>query len=167
MENAQVYQDTISRILDLCRQSFDGDIHGFYEGDPIEIPKSMLPCIIVEKLTGTISVTGAPTGFDRQVDSISVRVVYDKSDDLGATDDVDLTERKLRRFIEARDPDTNRFKAGTLMQLLRTHITVDETLFNSDVEINYDVNARPGEMATSEGQVLMTTYAYVEADQRN
>lgn len=156
MENQQVYDDAVVRILELCRTEFSGEINAFYEGDPIDIPKASLPAIIVEEMSTNITLTGAPTGHDHFVTTVSIRVLYNKADDLGASDDMDLTERKLRRFIGARDPLTGSYKEGTLLKLLRTHLTLSNLQFNANVDINYDLNPRPNQVVTSEGQLTIT-----------
>lgn len=153
MDGAQVYRETVDRFMILCKDTLGSDFNAFYEGDPIEIPAANLPCVIIEKIHGTISLTNAPTGHDRFVENISIRLLFNKSDDLGASDDADLTERRLRRYVEARDPQTGTYLAGTLMYALRNHITLSEHDFDADLEINYDVNPRPNQMVTSEAQI--------------
>lgn len=166
MENAQVYDDAIAKLFEMLRSQFGSQFNGFYEGDPIDIPKANLPAIIIEKLTGSLSLTNAPTGHDRFIETISIRVIYNKADDLGSDDQTDLTERKLRRFIEARNRSTGQYLAGTLLHEIRTHLTLSNVQFNADVEINYDINPRPN-MATSEGQVILTSTGLIQVDGRD
>ena len=167
MEEKIVYDDAVTRLIELCRSNFTGDIKAIYEGDPIDIPKASIPAIIVEKISKSISLTNAPTGHDRYTETIRVRVILNKADDLGASDSFDLTERKLRNFIEGRNPQTGKYLEGTLMHVLRTHLTLSNTQFNADMEINYDVNPRPNDVVTSEGQVVITAEGITAVDSRD
>lgn len=166
MENAPVYEDTVARLLRRCHESF-GDTFKYYDGDPISIPSNCLPCIIVEKIQGDFTLVDAPTGFDRFSEQIAVSMCFNKADDAGASDDVDLTERKLRRFIEARDPITKTYLDDTLMSVVRRHVTLDDSTFNSDVSVRYDINPRPDMMATSEGTVTITCAGIVPVPNRD
>lgn len=162
-----LYKDSISRILDLMRETFKDRVVSFYEGDPVQIPAAALPAIIVEKLSGTITLTNAPTGHDRFNESISIRYLLNKADDVNADDSVDLTERRLREAVEARDPNTRQYLSGTLLHALRHHLTLDDAQFNADVEINYDINPRPDQVVTSEAQVIISNTGIIPVDVRD
>lgn len=155
MDNSPEYTDTITRILTLLRTTFGENFKSYYEGDPIQIPKSSFPCIIVEKVATQIAV-GA-TGTDRLTEQLSVRVVLNKSDDYGASDNFDTTERKLRRLVEARDASTGLFQADTLMHVLRTNITLGSVVLDSTIEVLYELNPRPEQLVTSEASLSIVT----------
>jgi hypothetical protein len=151
-----LYDDAVTRLIKLLKDNFK-EIKTVYDGDPIVIPKSNLPCIMVEKTNTAISVVNAYTGHDRFVDQINVTVAFNKSDDLGATDEANLTERKLRRFVEGREINSGQWAAGTIMYVLRTHLTLDDYQFNSDVNISYDINPlRPDTVDTAEAIITVT-----------
>lgn len=167
MEDIPVFKDLIARLTDICRAALPS-FKAFYEGDPIDIPLVNLPCVIVEKINSRVTVVGAPTGNDNVIDVISIRLVLNKADDFGAkTDDFDMTERKLRRYVEARDPSTGTYHADSLMYALRKHITLDQAIYNNDVEINYDINPRPNQIVTSEAQVTVTALGHIPVLQRD
>lgn len=167
MENAKVYSDAIARLTTLFKDTFGSYFVSYYEGDPVSIPSVSLPAIIIEKQTGRLSITDAPTGHDRFTEVISIRLVLNKEDDLGASDEKDLTERKLRRLVEARDPSTGQYMQGTLLKALRTHLTLDDLQFNADIEIAYDINPRPDQLVTSEAQVIISNTGIIPIDGRN
>jgi hypothetical protein len=155
MQDPKTYPDVIDKILILLKNTFGDTFKSYYEGDPVSIPKVSLPCIIVEKINTRISV-GA-TGTDNLDEEMNIRVVMNQSDDVGASDDVDMTERKLRKIVEARDPATNYFMPNTLMYALRTNLTLGSAVINNTVDINYDMNPRPDMMVTSEATVSIIT----------
>jgi hypothetical protein len=161
-----LFDDAVTRLIKLLKDNFK-EIKTVYDGDPLAIPKANLPCIMVEKVSGTITVTDAPTSFDKFTEEIAITVAMNKLDDIGASDDIDLTERKLRRFVEGRDPNTGKYATGTLMSILRTHLTLDAYDFNGDISISYDVNARPNDIVTSEAMVTITATGQTEVGTRN
>lgn len=154
MDNQQAFKDSVNRILDLLRTAYGGQFHAFYEGDPIDIPDIMLPCVVVEKIAGTLALDA--TGTDMITEQLMIKFVMNKRDDLGSAPDVDFTERKLRLLVEGRDPTTGYFVPQSLMYILRTNITLGGAVIDNDIDINYDVNPRPQEMFTSEAQILIT-----------
>lgn len=156
MENADVYPDMVTSVLALCRTLLGASFVAFYEGDPIKIPTANLPCVIVEAVQSEINTTSGATGFDASSDRISIRLVMNKEDDFDAGDETDLTERKLRRFVQARDPQTGKYMSGTLMNAIRNDVTFQNLAINSEVEIIYDINPRGNMVATSEAQVILT-----------
>lgn len=155
MDNDIAYKDVVARITDLIKATYLGKVNAVYEGDPIVIPDVALPAVIVEKLEGSSTLDA--TGTDIISEHISVRLVMNKRDDLGASDEVNLTERKLRLWIEGRDPATGYYLPDTLMYLLRTNITLGNEVLDSDIDVRYDVNPRPEDMFTSEGQITLIT----------
>lgn len=156
MDQPQGYKDVVTRIIELLRNAYTEDkVHAFFEGDPIQIADSALPCIIVEKIEGRSTVDA--TGTDTIAEQISIRLVLNKRDDFGASQEVDMTERKLRIWAEGRDTTTGYYTTDSLMYLLRTNLTLGGEVIDSDMDIRYDVNARPEDLFTSEAQVTLTT----------
>lgn len=154
MEDATVYKDPLTRITALVKDTFkDGPFKSYYEGDPIMIPDASFPCLIIEKIEGTVTVDA--TGTDVINEKIHLKLIFNKQDDFGATDDYELTERKLRRYVEARDPTTGYFLPNTLMFALRTNITLGNSVIDSDIDINYDLQPRPEKQVTSEAVITM------------
>lgn len=157
MDDVLVYKTGVERLTELMKDTFTA--HGFktfYEGDPGLIPKDYYPCIIVEKEEAQIDV--ASTAHDEMVETISIRVVLNKQDDIDASDagdEVDLTERKLRKLIEGRDKTTGQYMDGTLLYAIRTRLTLDQFDINSTVKIRYGQIDRR-DTQSSEGMVTMS-----------
>lgn len=164
MDNLPVHADVITRITQLLRDQYGSDFHQYYEGDPLQIPKANLPCVIVEKVAGSISL-GA-TGTDVFESQINIRLVLDKAADIGASDNVDLTERKLRRMVEARDEQTGEYLPGTVLNLLRTKITLGNAVIGKSLDVQYDLQPRTGDLITSEALVSILTTERVAVPNR-
>jgi hypothetical protein len=156
------YKDTVDRIIDLLQATFSKRFAAYYESDPIQIPTVNLPCVIVEKSIGNATIKGAPTGHDSTESDIIVKIVFNKKDDYGANDDVDLTGRKLRYIVEARDKDTGAWKEGTIVHTLRKHLTLSQEVFENDITWEYGIQPREDSVLTAEAHVLIKTRGVVE-----
>jgi hypothetical protein len=166
MDEQQVYPDSLARIQTLVRDTFEDIFLAYYEDDPIIIPKNNFPCIITEKVAGNVSQKGARTGSDLISEKIMIRLVMDKRDDIGKSDDYDMTKRRLRRLVEARDPTTGYFQPDTLMYVLRTNISLGSTIIDQDIDINYDLQPRPERQVTAEAIITIVTRQQVTIPNR-
>lgn len=149
-----VKKAAVESVIALIAQYFYPSVfHTIFEGDPIEIGESLLPCVVVEKVAGDVTVAG--TGMDRITEQIRIKIVLNKKDDFGASNTEDLTERKLRQYIEGRDATTGYFLAESLMGILRKNYTLLNLATKQDISIAYDLDLRPNEIITSEGHVTL------------
>lgn len=165
MNNSEKYPDIVDRLMKLIKANFGGFFKQYYEGDPIEIPKANYPCVIIEKVGSNVSL-GA-TGQDVLVSQYNIRFLLDKSDDFNASDTKDLTEKKLRELVEARDPQTGLYLENSLLYVLRTNITIGQVNVATDVDIRYDLQPRPNQVVTSEALVSIVTNEKVLLPRRN
>ncbi len=162
---AELFKDTTDRLLQYLKDTFGDQFHAYFEGDPVQIGQSLLPCIVVQKVTGTIQ-TG-PTGADENIEQIMIKVILNKKDDFGATEtNVELTERRLRRIVEARDSVTLQYVPESLMGGLRTNITLGDVVLDMSHNIAYDLDLRPDDMITSEAHITTTVRTRILVPQR-
>lgn len=151
------YEDVVDTTLTLMRDTFGSYFKTYYEGDPVSIPEINLPCCVVEKLSGNYSIENAPTGTDEAISNVRIKIILNKKDDEGASPDVDLTERKLRRLCEGRDATTGSYLPSSVAGLLRSNITLQDKVLNiGDLSVDYDVVLRPDEVVTSEAHIIMS-----------
>ncbi len=146
-----VYKDGATLVLDLLRDAFGDQFEQYYNGDPEEILEVNLPCIMVSETQGAIDY-GA-TGTDNVTETVRITIALNKKDDLGGSEDTDLTELKLRQLVKAQDPDTGEYIPETIMYALRTHISMGGSVLRSRIETDFDVNIR--------GETVVTQEAYV------
>lgn len=152
-------------VIKLIKEGFYPSVfHAVFEGDPIEIGESLLPCVVVEKIAGEVTVAG--TGMDRITEQIRIKVVLNKKDDFGASNTEDLTERKLRQYIEAQDADDGYYAANTLLWILRTNYTLLGLATKQDITISYDADLRPNDVITSEAHVTIVVSRIVQVPDR-
>lgn len=157
----EVMKTATDRIIDYLTANFyPGYFHVIFEGDPVEIGESLLPCVVVEKVAGDI--TAGPTGMDRITEQIKVKVILNKKDDFGSDGMGDLTERKIRRLIESRDPVTKHYTDHSLAGILRSNFTLGDLAVGQEITVAYDVDLRPNDVITSEGHVTIIVTELVE-----
>jgi hypothetical protein len=149
-----LYTDSVTRLLNLLRKQYnDGTIVSFYEGDPIQIPDAAYPAICVSKISAQVNVDATAT--DLMVEVISVKIIMNKKDDFGAKDDQDLTERKLKLFVEGR-ATSGQYGDNTVLKLLRTSFTLGTFTVQNKMSINYDALPIGGGRARSQAEISLT-----------
>lgn len=157
-ETDTYYKDGVARILELLKDTFGDQFRAYYNGNPEEIPASMLPCVIVSETTGVIE-SGA-TGTDDILETVIISLVMNKEDDMGSDPEKDLTEFKLRKLVKGQYPQGHA-KAGqyienTVMYAIRRYITMQDSVLNSRIETDFDVNVRGEDVITQEAYVVVT-----------
>jgi hypothetical protein len=165
MDDNAVYVDAKARILKLMRQTLGANFKGYYNGDPIRIPETNLPCVIVEKPKTRVRL-GATTQDVLGI-QLRIKLVFNKREDFGAKDDVDLTEQKLERYMEGRHPVTGDYLDSTVLSALRSHLTLGGLSINTDVDIDYDLQPRPNRQITSEARAnIVVTEKIIRGPER-
>ena len=115
----------ILEILEAAKTSAESTdpikgVKSFFFGDPILIPASMLPAIVVAPVAESVSSRG--TGLDQADATIKVKLVQNLKDDLGASavdpENVKLTENAVRIF-EQRD-ENGKIKPVSIIGALRS-----------------------------------------------
>lgn len=152
-ENATYHPDAVDAIVKLLKDTYKSKFKAYLDGDPDAIGESMLPCIMVTQPDGDI--TDGATGTDDVAETVIIRVVCNKKDDLNASPDVDLTERKLRKFIIGQVPGTKEWMPGTLMHTLRVNYTLGDVAVGNRISFNIIDVLRPDEVITKEGVITV------------
>lgn len=96
-------------------------VKSFFFGDPIIIPASMLPAIVVSPVSENVTARG--TGVDQADSTIKIKLIQNLKDDLGASavdpENVKLTENAVRLFEER---DTNgKIKPVSIVGAIRSN----------------------------------------------
>jgi len=157
MENTQYYKDGVAKVLDLMKDTFGDYFKAYFNGQPPNLPEFLLPCLMVVEGAGEI--TSGATGTDRIVETVTIIIALNKKDDIGATQDTDLTDFKIRKLVKGQDPTTQEYHRRSVMYALRTYITMDNTVLENRVETefgeNVRVNGEGNDLATMEGFVQL------------
>lgn len=147
------HKDAVDRLIAILKNTYGDFFKAYYDGDPIQIPKANLPCIIIEAVEGRTRL--AATGQDQLEAALTITVAFDKRDDYGADDDKDLTDEKLRRTVEGRDLQTGQFLPNSILGILRSNITLGQTTISNEVDWTYALQPRGEEEVTSEARISM------------
>lgn len=112
----------ITKYIDLIK-SKTNNFKVFYYGDPVRIPTSSLPAVIISRRqtqTSTLSSTE-----DQHKMALVFTVVTDVRNDI--QDDKTLVpgNTSLYDFMEGRDPTTYQLKPECLLNILRNNVNID------------------------------------------
>ncbi len=168
MDN-QAFKDALPsvarQILDMLKANMADEFKAIYYGDPVKIPQSLMPCIIVDTLT-TQNELG-PTQFDKVTTRVIIKLVFNKKDDFNGSPDEALTKEKCEFYMEGRDKETGKYIPASVQGILRTHLGVEDGAPGFDSTINYDIIIRPEESLTQEAHLTTTIVANVQVPNRD
>lgn len=157
-DSANYYKDGVARVLELMKDTFGDYFKAYFNGQPENIPESMLPCLMVSETTGRIE-SGA-TGTDNIIETIVIILVENKKDDAGSDPEKDLTELRLRRLVKGQYPEgsakVGQYIEKSVMYAIRTYISMSDAVLNSEIETDFDVNIRGENTITQEAYVAIT-----------
>lgn len=149
---AEKYQDPIIRkYMDLLRGKC-GAIHTMYEGEPIKIPASDLPCIMISKRTTQVGhLTNAD---DEHAVGMSITLITDVRKDLSTDDDIAKVVAgvsTLYDIMEGRNADYS-LKDSSILGVLRHYPVLDaannlRTDLGTVTKVDYGqtLQGRPGQ----------------------
>lgn len=122
-----MYEDSIiKKYTALIASKCDGRIKYFYQGDPIKIPNSNLPCCIISK--SQTRVAAETNAEDAHEISLSITIVTDTRSDLSTNEDVSHVApgiASLYDIVEGRDADTYKLKPTSILGILRNNQLMD------------------------------------------
>lgn len=128
-------------ILDLMKTAFGNTFRNYFDGDPVYIGASNLPCLIVDKQKTSINET-APTGMVSLAHTIVVQVEFDKRPEFGGQASEVVLKKKLEQIAEGRDPITKSFGEKTIAGVLQRNFTLGDLSTGQTLEIAYDLIPR-------------------------
>jgi hypothetical protein len=168
-EYQDVYDGPTEKVIALMKAAFSSQFKTFYDGDPILIGESSYPamCFLLDEQVIEVE----NTGQDSDVQSLTIKLVLNKKDDYGASDTVDLTQKKLRYMVGARDPATGRWYDSTVLGVLRKNFTLGGTVTDQKIKVTYRPVIRPSgmkdvDMVTQEAHIVIENIETLVAIQR-
>lgn len=121
-----IYTDPIIRkYQELIKAAMPGVFKSFYQGDPVRIPKSSLPALIISK-TQTTTEVFTDVEDDHRI-SLVLTVVSDMRDERSEDMEMSTGVAKLYDILEGRDANY-KLKTDTVLHVLRSNIGVDTAL---------------------------------------
>jgi len=121
----QPYEDPILRkYIELIKVGVP-ELKSFYQGDPIRIPKSNLPALIISKSNTSIApLTNAEDAYQM---GIIITVITDMRDERSDDRDVIPGIAQLYDIMEGREETTYKLKTKSILHILRSNQIVDAT----------------------------------------
>lgn len=156
MSNNEVKSTFIQNLLDIFKETFgdSGYFKSYFYGDPIAVNDNMLPALIIDETN--VQYIAGPTTMDNVQHDVLIQVVLNKKDELGKPKTEAPMSRKLAEIIHGRDPQTSRLLPKTILNVLRSSITLDGVSVHQEVNVDFGVVGRPGGVVTAEGHVKVT-----------
>jgi hypothetical protein len=134
------------KAMELCKAAFGSRFTYFY-GDPIYIPDSNLPALIVDK-EQTAMQGGAPTGMERLLHTITIKIAVNKKSQFSRTQVETPTKRLLEEWAEGIEAATSEFSGQSLAGILRRNFSLEQMATNQDMVIDYGVANRSNNQET-------------------
>lgn len=163
------YEDVPDRLIRYMRDVFGSYFKAYFDGDPIQIGRSYLPCMIIENMTSSHKAGASQT--DRMDQTVMIKLVLNKADDYGAAPDIEMTKKKLRRLVAGRDATTGQYRSDSVMGALRTQISLGNALIVNDNDVQYEADVRENtddsSLVTSEAWITVSTREVVNVPIRN
>jgi len=147
-------QNTIDQLKTLIKANINNaDYKAIYVGDPVFIPSSTLPCIIINPESNSIETNDTAQDMHRQ--EFTITYAMDKRKELNKVPDYVVTVKKMLEIMEARDSSTGKLKTTSIAGMLRGNFTLSEIATDQFVEILYGVQNRGEreELITAEAQI--------------
>ncbi|MFF6951825.1 hypothetical protein ACFZAD_24600 [Streptomyces iakyrus] len=123
------------------KRTFKSDFATYYNGDPERIPAANLPAIVIAQNNASVE----PAAFhqDDVTDEVVIKLILNKQDDYtGEVDPLNLTEKKLRDFVGARNAQTGQYLDKTVLGALRKYGTQGITAIAEQVSVEYGILPR-------------------------
>jgi len=163
---AEIYNDPIiKKYIQLIEAKTDGIFRGYYQGDPIRIPSSKLPAIVLSKAQTRIGpLTNAE---DEHGMAMILSVVVDIRDEISDDTQIAPGVARLYDIMEGREEATYKLKANSLLNILRTSILVDATynlrtdlssITQADYGLTIGKRSQEGNGYAVEGQIEFIAY---------
>lgn len=151
------------KLIKYLKDYGDKRIKSYYFGDPLIIPVSNLPSVIVSKRSSEVS-QGA-TGLDEADKVYSIKVVMSKKDEMGKNPSEVAVQRTISDIVEGTD-GSNNWTATSIMGVLRKYFTLGDTIEDQTIAIEYFLTER-GELVTEEAEITINIKDFVSVDERS
>lgn len=129
---SDIYKDPVlKKYVDLITGVFgEGTFKEYYYGDPIKIPMSNLPALIIAKdeTRAGNAIDGGTNVDDVHQMAITITVVTDMRAEINDDKTIAAGTAKLYDIMEGRDPTTLKLKTKTILDVLRGNLLVDSAL---------------------------------------
>ena len=155
-------KDSVELILELLRENMGSTFKTYYDGDPDLIPDFNLPACVVTKASDTE--VGGTFAEDDVTEALVIKAILNKKDDWdNKAEPTNLTEKKLRQIMEARDATTGRFLKNSIKGAVRKGLDGDRRIGQS-MSLEIGVNVRPNDVVTAEAHLTIQLEYSLDVD---
>lgn len=162
------------RLIEVLQESLPKDnIKTWWDGDPVLMPQSALPAIVVETTASAYEQESTETMINRE--DVTIKIVVSAKDFHGKTKNKQKVEEVasydiLKKIAEGRDKtNTSKLDAQSIVGILLTRLTLYEGgkqwLHNQSVSVQYGIIQR-GE-PQKEGRLYVAREAHVTTIMEN
>ena len=151
------------KILTHLKDYCDKRIIKFYYGDPLVIPASNLPAIVVENKSSSIAQTA--TGLDELSSSYSIKLIMNKKDEIGKNPEEVVLQRTMADIVMGVDTNNN-YKDNSIVGILRKYFTLGNALTDQNISIDFSLSDRAG-LITEEAQIIINIQDFVSVTVRS
>ena len=123
----------------------------YYIGDPLFIPQSKLPCVVVEVERSTSE--AGPTGMDQLQFFVVIKLIFNKKTAFSKQPDQVAGYRELRYLAQGVDKSDSEVSQSSVVGILRKNFTLGNLVENQLVDIQYGITPRPQDVITEEAQI--------------
>lgn len=150
-----MFAETITQtIADLLETELrDTPFRVFYDGDPVEIPKSSLPGVIVQY--DRLEVRHGATGMDKLRHFMTIKLVIDKRNEIGKDHREVMGQNTLMNYAAGIDSETGEYDEKSVMGVLRKKFTLENVILNQEGDVDLDIFARGERMITAEAHLRL------------
>lgn len=147
-------EQPITKLVEFLKSEYGDTFHAYYDGDPDEIPKSNLPCVICVKNSDRME--NGPTGMQRVTEELVVKVVLNKEDDWQSdVDPTKLTEKRIRDIVEARAP-AGGYDPSTVKYALMNRFRMSGVALDQSMTFELGALPRTEDLITEEGHLTIS-----------
>ena len=150
------------KIIEYLKTYGDKRIKSYYYGDPLIMPISNMPALIIENKASSIE-HGA-TGLDELSNIYSIKLVMSKKDEMGKNPEEVAAQRTITDIIMKRDSNNN-YENTSIIGILRKYFTLGNTIEDQTEAIEFFVAER-GDLITEEAEIIINIKDFVNVPTR-
>ena len=123
MAQEKLYQDpVITKYIDAIKSVCGGFCKVYYIEDPIRVPATNLPCLIIS--SDETRIAQSTNAEDEHAMAFILTVVTDIRQDIQDDKMVSGSKRRLKDIVEGRDTNY-KLKTNSLLHILRNNVNID------------------------------------------
>ncbi len=155
-------EDIVKTTIKLLEDKVSPDLRRpFFDGDPIMVPKSLMPTIAVMLENEDIDL--GPTGFDKRLYTLTIKVIVNKESDFNKEPAQVVAHKTLRDFVEG--IENGKIKDNSIVSILRQNFTLSGEVLNQLIKIVYNTIKRE-DIVSEEAWITFTIEKLVEVENR-